>query len=122
MLEKSLVPYITKSSINCIIIAGSAGLIYNYQLDFKQRILLLLQKTSNISGFIYNYYTKIIEFNKNLYHKFLFFVNENKKYKTYVYMSIPVIGISSIIYKKNDKISLFLTNTNNMIIKKIKAD
>jgi len=122
MLEKSLVPYITKSSINCIIIAGSAGLIYNYQLDFKQRILLLLQKTSNISGFITKYYTKILEFNKNLYHKFLFFLNENKKYKTYVYMSIPVIGISSVMYKKNDKIILFLTNMNNMIYKKIKAD
>ena len=122
MLEKSMIPYITKSSMNCMLLAGSFGLIYNYELNFKQRILFLLQKTSNLSILVYNYYKNMLEFNKNLYYKFLFFLHENKKYKTYGYISITVIGISSLLYKKYNNLGVFLTNRHNMIIKMIKSD
>jgi hypothetical protein len=122
MSEKSMIPYITKSSINCMLLASSVGLIYNYQLDFKQRILLLLQKTSNLSILVYNYYKNILELNKNLYDKFLFFLNENKNYKTYGYISITVIGISSLLYKKYNKFNVFLSNRHNMIYKMITSN
>ncbi len=122
MLEKSIIPYMTKSSMNYMLIAGSAGLIYNYQLDFKQRILLLLQKTSNLSILVNNYYKNILELNKNLYYKFLFFLHENKQYKTYGYISITIIGMSSLLYKKYNKLSVSLINPQNMIYKIIKCE
>jgi len=120
MLEKSIIPYITKSSMNYMLIAGSAGLIYNYQLEFKQRILLLLQKTSNLSILFYNYYKKLLEFNKKLYYKFLFFLHENKQYKTYGYICLSIIGATSLIFKNSNKLYIPYKSINNFDYKKYK--